>query len=194
MNIASAFDEHQRVLTDSLAVLPAVLEQAAQMLIDTLRAGKKILVCGNGGSAADAQHFAAELLGRFETDRRALAVVALTGDTSTLTAIANDHGFVRVFARQVEALAQSGDTLLAISTSGQSPNVCAAGKSARAMGCKVIALTGRDGGALGKECDLPIRVPSNTVARIQEIHELCLHALAKEIEVATVQAGAADAS
>ncbi len=194
MSIASAFDEHQRVLTDSLAVLPAVLDQAAQMLIDTLRAGKKILVCGNGGSAADAQHFAAELVGRFEADRRGLAAVALTCDTSTLTAIANDHGFVRVFARQVEALAQNGDTLLAISTSGQSPNVCAASTSARAMGCKVIALTGRDGGDLARECDCEIRVPSNTVARIQEIHVLCLHALAKEIEVTTVRAEAADAT
>ncbi len=156
------------------------IARAGDALVRALADGGKILACGNGGSAGDAMHLASELINRFERDRNALAAVALTGDTPTLTSIANDAGYERVFARQVEALAGTNDVLVAVSTSGQSANVVAAIPPAHARNCRVIALTGKDGGplaaALGRD-DHEIRVPSDSTARIQEIHLLAIHAL-----------------
>jgi phosphoheptose isomerase len=150
---------------------------AATLLRDALRGGHKILLCGNGGSAADAQHIAAELVGRFVAERRPLPAIALTTDTSALTAIGNDYGFDAVFARQVEALGAAGDVLVAITTSGKSPNVVAAITAARARGMKVIALTGAKGGALVASSDAGVAVPSADTARIQECHITIGHLL-----------------
>jgi D-sedoheptulose 7-phosphate isomerase len=175
-------DEHSRVLAETLATQSEAFEQVAGMAESCLRAGGKILVFGNGGSAADAQHFAAELVGRFEHDRQGLPALALTVNTSTLTAVANDYGFDRIFARQVEALGQPGDLAIAISTSGESGNVLAAARAARDLGCKVVGMTGARGGTLVEYTDALIAVPSRTVARIQEMHEICLHALAAVLE------------
>ncbi len=189
MSSAAAFAALQEVLTDSAAVLPPLLDRAAEVLVASLRGGGKVMVCGNGGSAADAQHFAAELVGRFEADRRALPALALSTDSSTLTAIANDSGFDRVFARQIEALARPGDVLIGISTSGCSDNVLAAARAARALQCTVIGLTGSGGGLLAESCDLLLAVPSSNVARIQEIHILCLHVLAGRVEALVPREG-----
>ena len=144
-------------------------------MAERLRRGCRILVCGNGGSAADAQHFAAELTGRYVKERRGLAGIALTVDTSALTAIGNDYGFDRVFARQVEALGRPGDLLVGISTSGHSPNVIQAVAAAKELGLRTLALLGRDGGALKDLADEALVVPSPVTARIQEIHEMIFH-------------------
>lgn len=141
-------------------------------------------MCGNGGSAAESQHFAAELTGRFRRERRAWAAVALTTDSSALTAIANDYGFEQVFARQVEAVGRSGDVLLAISTSGASPNVLAAARRARALGVQVVALTGPDPGPLATDADVVIAAPGASTARVQEVHLTLLHAMCDELETA----------
>lgn len=151
-----------------------VLAQADD-LAERLKRGCKILVCGNGGSAADAQHFAAELTGRYVKERRPLAGLALTTDTSALTAIGNDYGYDRVFSRQVDALGRPGDALVAISTSGNSPSVLLAVASAKALGMRTIGILGRDGGALRAAVDDALVVPSNITARIQEIHEMVFH-------------------
>jgi phosphoheptose isomerase len=177
----------------ALATLVPVVEQAAQQLIACLKQGGKILSCGNGGSAADAQHFASELVNRFETDRRALPAIALTTDSSTLTSIANDYQYDYVFARQVEALGRSGDILLAISTSGNSANVERAIACAhqQAMGC--IVLSGKDGGKIAgilQQNDTEIRVPSNSTARIQEVHLLIIHCLCDIIDREPPEQGA----
>jgi D-sedoheptulose 7-phosphate isomerase len=161
------------------------IARAGDTLARALANGGKILACGNGGSAGDAMHLASELINRFERDRDALAALALTGDTPTLTSIANDGGYERVFARQIEALAGANDVLVAVTTSGQSANVIAAVSAAHARDCRVIALTGKDGGrlagALGDD-DHEIRVPSASTARIQEIHLLAIHALCDLID------------
>ncbi len=133
------------------------------------------MICGNGGSAADAQHFAAELVGRFEKERRAFPAIALTTDSSALTATGNDYGFERIFARQVEALATSGDVLIAVSTSGNSPNIIAAVMQARKIGCQTIAMTGATGKKLASVCDAAVLVPSTRTARIQEAHITIIH-------------------
>ena len=146
------------------------IEAAGLLIWKTLEAGNKILLCGNGGSAADAQHIAAELVGRYEAQRRSFPAVALTTDTSALTALSNDFGFEEVFARQVDALGSSGDLLIAISTSGKSPNVINAADKARALGLKTIALTGCSGEPLASHCDVAVVVPSNRTARVQEGH------------------------
>ena len=151
------------------------IDDAAKIITDTVLRGSKVLVCGNGGSAADAQHIAAEFVGRYETERRALPAIALTTDTSALTALANDYSFERVFARQVEALAAEGDCLIAISTSGNSPNVIAAVMTARQKGCKVIGMTGAKGKKLAALCDATLMVPSDRTARIQEAHITVAH-------------------
>lgn len=177
-----AIDEHLAVAAAARDALAAPMEAARARCADSLARGGKLLVCGNGGSAADAQHFAAELVGRYEADRRALAAIALTTDTSALTAIANDFGYDRVFARQVEALGRAGDVLIALSTSGNSPNVVLAAELARARGVGVVALTGDGGGRLAALADVLLAVPSRRVARIQEVHELCLHSLALALE------------
>jgi D-sedoheptulose 7-phosphate isomerase len=182
MTIDEIFADHSAVAARAARELPPVLGRIALALHECLRAGGKILACGNGGSAADAQHVAAELVGRFREERRALPAIALTADTATLTALGNDYGFERVFARQVEALARAGDVLLAISTSGNSPNVVQAAQSARGLGCTVVALTGARGGALAGHADLIVKAPSDTVARIQEVHSLCIHVICETLD------------
>ena len=151
------------------------IEQCAEFIFQVLENGNKILLCGNGGSAADAQHIAAEFVGRYETERKALAAIALTTDTSALTALANDYDFERIFSRQVEALAREGDLLIAISTSGNSPNVNRAVMSARQIGCKTLGLTGVEGKKLASLCDRSVLVPARRTARIQESHILIAH-------------------
>lgn len=148
----------------------ANIEACAELIYQTLTRGNKLLFCGNGGSAADAQHLAAEFVGRYETERRAFPALALTTDTSALTALGNDYGFERVYARQIEALANEGDLLIAISTSGNSPNVIAAVLSARAKNCRTLAMTGKHGKKLASLCDAAILIASERTARIQEAH------------------------
>jgi D-sedoheptulose 7-phosphate isomerase len=175
-NIATALAEHEEAIRKVAAISDRITDCASRMR-RTLRGGGKVLVCGNGGSAADAQHFAAELTGRFEVERRAYPAIALTTDSSALTAIGNDYGFERVFSRQVEALAQPGDMLFVISTSGNSANLLAATEAAQARGVHVVGLLGRDGGALGTQVDLPLIIEVPRTARIQEAHILILHLL-----------------
>lgn len=158
--------------------------RAAQLVVASLRAGGKVLVCGNGGSAADAQHLAAELVGRFVRERRALPALALTVDSSALTAIGNDYGFDRVFARQVEALGSRGDVLIAITTSGGSPNVRAAIAAARERGMTIVGLTGKKGESMRALCDACIAVPSTVTARIQECHLTVVHLLCEAVDEA----------
>ena len=179
--IDASLAEH-RSAVDGVAALADRIDACAGRIRDVLNAGGRILVCGNGGSAADAQHFAAELTGRYEKERRALAAIALTTDTSALTAIGNDYGFDFVFARQLEALGRPGDLLIAISTSGNSPNVIKAVEAARGNKIAVIGLLGRDGGTLAKMVDLALTVPAARTARIQEAHILMLHILCELIE------------
>ena len=156
------------------AELDRIVAQGQDMT-ERLKRGCRILICGNGGSAADAQHFAAELSGRYVKERRALAGIALTTDTSALTAIGNDYGFERVFSRQVEALGRPGDLLVGISTSGNSPNVIRAVEAAKEQGMKTLGLLGRDGGQLKNLCDDALIVPSPVTARIQEVHQMIYH-------------------
>jgi phosphoheptose isomerase len=165
---------------------PQPLVLAAAAIVEALRGGGKLLVCGNGGSAADAQHAAAELVGRFQRDRAALAALALTTDTSVLTSIANDYAFDQVFARQIEALGKAGDAVLGISTSGGSANVVAALAAARRLGLRTIALTGCDGGEVGRAAEIHVNVPSPSTARVQEVHRTLLHALCELVEDAFV--------
>ncbi|MGB6451719.1 MAG: D-sedoheptulose 7-phosphate isomerase [Steroidobacteraceae bacterium] len=167
-----------------LAGLAAAVREASGLIASALSAGQKLMLCGNGGSAADGQHIAAELTGRFVKDRRPLAAIALSTDTSALTSIANDYSFDEVFARQVIALGRAGDCLLAISTSGNSRNVIRAVEEARAAGIHTIGLLGRDGGKLVALCDLPIVVPSDSTARIQEAHIFIGHTLCATVEEA----------
>jgi D-sedoheptulose 7-phosphate isomerase len=155
---------------------------AAEAMVAALKGRGRVLACGNGGSASDAQHFAAELVWRFERERAAMAAIALTTDTSILTALANDYDFTRVFARQVEALGRPGDVLLGISTSGASANVLAAFEAAKACGMTTVALTGRDGGAVGAAADIHVNVPAASTARVQEVHRTLLHAVCALIE------------
>jgi len=164
----------------TLATMGPCIVQAAELLAERLQQGHKILVCGNGGSAADAQHFAAELVNRFEIERPGLAAIALTTDSSALTSIANDYAFEHIFARQVRALGRPGDILLAISTSGNSPNVLTAMTAARERGLSTVALTGRDGGRMAGqlgEGDIELRAAATATARIQEVHILIIHCL-----------------
>lgn len=176
--------EIKRSCADALA---PVIASAGAMLAGRLRAGGKLLVCGNGGSAADAQHFSGELLGRFERPRAGLAAIALTTDSSTLTAVANDYAYDEVFARQVQALARPGDVLVVLSTSGNSPSIVRAVEAAHGARVLVVALTGRDGGQLGRILaapDVEIRVPVHSTPRIQEVHILALHCLCELIDEA----------
>ncbi len=179
----SNLSEHQD-LFERLAPLAGGIAQAGELLGAALARGGKVLLCGNGGSAADSQHIAAELTGRFIRDRRPLAAVALTTDTSALTSIANDYSFDEVFARQVSAFGARGDCLIGISTSGNSRNVIKAAEAARGIGMRIIGLLGRDGGALRALCDVAIVVPSESTARIQEAHGFIGHTLCGLIESA----------
>lgn len=158
--------------------------RAAELIGAACGAGGKVLIFGNGGSAADAQHLAAELVGRFQRDRAGVAAVALTADTSVVTSVANDYGFERVFARQIEALGRPGDVAIAISTSGASANVLSALAAARTRGLRTVALTGRDGGAAGAASDVHINVPDLSAARVQEVHRTLIHALCEIVEAA----------
>jgi D-sedoheptulose 7-phosphate isomerase len=165
---------------DTRTIEPVV--HAGRAILECLRGGGRVLVFGNGGSAAEAQHFAAELVGRYMRERRAVAAVALTTDTSALTAIGNDYGFDRVFARQIEALGRSGDIALGISTSGASPNVLEGLRTARQLGLKTVAFTGRDGGPIGAEAEIHVNIPHHLTPRIQEVQLTLLHALCDLIE------------
>lgn len=179
--IQLGLQEHQ-ALFQSLSSLSPEIERAADLISGALRSGRKLLLCGNGGSAADSQHIAAEMTGRFSKDRRPLAAVALSTDSSALTCIANDFSFDEVFWRQVVALGVRGDCLLAISTSGNSRNVLRAAEAARTAGIHVIGLLGKGGGSLRELCDVSILVPSQTTARIQEAHIFIGHTLCALIE------------
>jgi D-sedoheptulose 7-phosphate isomerase len=179
--IQQSLAEHRAALEAVSAMAPDIL-RAADTIAQTLRRGGRVFACGNGGSAADAQHFAAELTGRFERERRGLAGIALTTDTSALTAIGNDYGFEAVFARQLEALGQAGDLLLALSTSGHSANVVRAVETARAQDIGTLGLLGCDGGALAGMVDQALIVPAPRTARIQEMHILILHLLCEAID------------
>ena len=177
----------------AMSVLVEPIVRATGVLVETLRSGGKVLSCGNGGSAGDAQHFSAELLNRFERERPGLAAVALSTDTSTLTSIANDYAYEQVFSKQVTALGRPGDSLLAISTSGNSPNVVAAIRAAHAQGLRVVALTGRNGGEMARilrEGDVEIRVPSERTARVQEVHLVVIHCLCDGIDRTLYDPGA----
>ncbi|MBA2526432.1 MAG: D-sedoheptulose 7-phosphate isomerase [Pyrinomonadaceae bacterium] len=167
----------QRSLREHLEAIEALIqtrigeiERGGKMICAALGQGRKVLLCGNGGSAADAQHIAAELVGRYELQRRAWPSIALTTDTSALTALSNDFGYEEVFARQIEALASEGDVLIALSTSGASANVIKAAEAARKLGCRTIALTGKTGEPLASLCDISVSVPSRRTSRIQEAH------------------------
>jgi D-sedoheptulose 7-phosphate isomerase len=164
--------------------LAGPVTRAAEIIVAALQGGHKVLLCGNGGSAADAQHFAAELVGRFETERRPLPAVALSANTSNLTAIGNDYGFAEIFARQVRALGREGDVLVAISTSGDSPNVLAAVAAAREKKMKIVALAGRDGGKLAPLADAPLVVSGARTCRIQEGHITCIHVICRLVDEA----------
>lgn len=174
-------DEHRELFARLDALAPEV-QAAGRLMAEALRRGRKIMFCGNGGSAADSQHLAAELTGRFIHDRKPLAAMALSTDSSALTCIGNDYSFAEVFSRQVEGLGQAGDVLVGISTSGRSANVIKAVEAARGRDMQVIGLLGRDGGALKALCDVAIVVPSPTTARIQEAHILIGHTLCGLIE------------
>jgi len=179
------FEEGIELRRRMAETLPATIAAAGTALAQALRGGHKALACGNGGSAADAQHFAAEIVGRFERERPGMPAIALTTDSSALTAIANDYDFERVFSKQVEALGAKGDVLLAISTSGNSKNVIEAVKAAHAKGLTVIALTGRDGGALGKMLragDFHVNVAHPRTMRIQEMHLTIVHCLCEVVD------------
>ena len=186
--IQASLNEHLEVLGSLEDEQAESIQDSADIILQTFKAGKKVLLCGNGGSAADAQHIAAEFVGRYETERRALPAIALTTDTSALTALANDYDFERIFARQVDALAVEGDCLIAISTSGNSRNVISAVMTARNRGCKVIGMTGAGGKKLASLCDACILVPSGRTARIQEAHITVAHIWCEIIDQAfTIQ-------
>ena len=183
--IAQHFEASAQLKLSTAHVLAPAIADAARLMVNCLLDDGKILVCGNGGSAADAQHFSAELLNRFEMERPGLACVALTTDSSTLTSIANDYAFEQIFSKQVRALGRKGDVLLAISTSGNSPNIIDAIHAAHERNVHVVALTGRDGGKIGQlmtEHDVHICVGSDITARIQEVHLLTLHCLCDAID------------
>ncbi|HXW05560.1 MAG TPA: SIS domain-containing protein [Vicinamibacterales bacterium] len=176
----AAADLHRRVR----ALDPAPLVRAAAEVAGALSQGRLLMAFGNGGSAADAQHLVAELVGRFQRERAGYRAVALTADTSLLTSVANDYGFERVFARQVEALGQPGDVAFAISTSGGSPNVIAALRAAGTRGVRTVALTGAEGGEAGRLADIHVNVPERCTARVQEVHCTLIHVLCELVEMA----------
>ena len=181
--VVRSLEQHIEVVEALLLTQVDSIADCAEIISDTFLRGNKVLVCGNGGSAADAQHIAAEFVGRYETERSALPAIALSTDTSALTAISNDYGFDRVFARQIEAHAVEGDCLIAISTSGNSSNVIAAVMAARSRGCKVIGLTGKSGKKLAGLCDAGVLVPSDRTARIQEAHITIAHIWCETVDI-----------
>ena len=180
--IKHEFSEHIKVSQNTLDSIVDQIETASKICINSLKNGGKILIMGNGGSAADAQHIAAELVGRYKTERKGLPAIALTTDTSAITSIANDYGFLHVFDRQVEALAHKDDVIIGISTGGTSPNVVNALTAANKLDCKTIGLSGKDGGDFNALCDINLVVNSDDTPRIQEMHILIGHTICHLIE------------
>lgn len=185
--ILAHFQESAELKMKSAALLAQPISQAIELMFNALSNGNKVLACGNGGSAGDAQHFAAELVGRFERERFPLPGIALTTDTSIITAVGNDYSFKEIFSKQVQAFGQAGDILLAISTSGNSANVLAAVEAALEREMRVVAMTGKDGGQLAKmltDADVHINVPHARTARIQEVHLVAIHSICDGLDVA----------
>lgn len=180
--IVSQLQDHQDLLKRVEKELSGQIAVAAVRLIETLKIGNKLLIMGNGGSAADAQHFSGEIVSRFRMERPGLPAIALSTDSSIITAIGNDYGFERIFSRQVEALAAPGDALVGISTSGNSPNILRALEVGRQAGCSTIGLLGRDGGTIKAACDIPLIMPSDDTPRIQEGHITVIHIICDLIE------------
>jgi D-sedoheptulose 7-phosphate isomerase len=180
--IGKRFTESAEAMAAAGANMPAKIAEAAELLIACLKGGGRVYVFGNGGSAADAQHIACELVGRFQKERRALAVLALSTDSSALTCIGNDYSFEQVFSRQVEAFARPGDVAIGLSTSGNSLNVVAALRRARELGIKTIAMTGEGGGKCAAWADVLLAVPCRTTPRVQEVHALVYHILCELVE------------
>ena len=183
--IEQTFAASIKTKQDALAVIAGPISDAALLMTSSVLAGNKILSCGNGGSAADAQHFSSELINRFERERQPLPAIALTTDSSAITSIANDYDYNLIFAKQIRALGQTEDVLLVITTSGSSANVAEAVHAAHDRGMRIVALTGRDGGETGallQKNDIEIRVPGSSTARIQEVHLLVLHCLCELID------------
>lgn len=182
--VAESLRELSRLASEAADRLDAEAQRAASLLKECFAAGGKVLACGNGGSAADAQHFAAEFVGHMCRERRSLPAIALSSDPSIVTAIANDYGYEHVFARQVEGLGRRGDVLVAISTSGRSKNVLEAVAAARRLGLRTIALLGEEGDPRFEECDVVLRIPSRDTQRIQELHTAVLHGLCDAVDAA----------
>lgn len=185
--ILAHFQESAELKMKSATLLAQPISQAIELMFNALSNGNKILACGNGGSAGDAQHFAAELVGRFERERFPLPAIALTTDTSIITAVGNDYSFNEIFSKQVQAFGQAGDILLAISTSGNSGNVVAAVEAALEREMRIVALTGKDGGKLAQmltDADVHINVPHSRTARIQEVHLVAIHSICDGLDVA----------
>lgn len=178
--IEKIFNEHIKIIKKIKKMAPTI-KKISNCIKKALKKGNKILICGNGGSAADAQHFAAELVGRYKKDRAALAAMALTTDTSIITAVGNDYGFEKIFSRQIEALGKKGDVLLVISTSGNSPNIIKAIETAKNKKMKIICLLGKDGGKVKGKSKMEIIIPSNETPRVQEAHEIILHTICELI-------------
>ena len=180
--IENELNGHKDTIIKVINTLPNVIQESCEMSLETIKSGNKILLCGNGGSAADAQHIAAEFTGRYKVERRGLPAIALTTDTSALTAIGNDYGYDRVFERQVESLANPGDLLIGISSTGNSDNIIKAFNKAKEIGCKTVGLSGKTGGKFNDNCDLNIVVPSNDTPRVQEMHILIGHTICQIID------------
>lgn len=180
--VIEELNHHKNTIDSVIAELIPQIEQGCEMVVKVLQSGGKVLIAGNGGSAADAQHIAAELTGRYVKNRIGLPAIALTVDTSALTAISNDYGFEKVFSRQLSALARPEDLFIAISTSGNSANIIDALQVAKGIKCKTLGLSGRDGGTMNEYCDLNIIVSSDTTARIQEMHMLIGHIFCKAVD------------
>lgn len=180
--IKNELNNHLETFQKVYNLMQEDIKKACEMVINTLKNGNKILIFGNGGSAADAQHIATELTGRYKSERKALSAIALSTDTSALTAIGNDYGFDFVFSRQVEALARSGDLIWGISTSGNSKNVIEAFKIAKNLNCQIFGLSGRDGGKMDKLCDFNLIIGQNDTARIQEMHILIAHIICQSVD------------
>ncbi len=180
--VLDELNHHRSIIDKVITSLVPQIEEGCKLITETIFSGAKVLLAGNGGSAADAQHIAAELVGRFVKQRKALPAIALTVDTSALTAISNDYGYEMVFQRQIEAFARPSDLFIAISTSGNSPNILRALEAAKEMGCKTLGLSGRDGGLMNDLCDLNIVIPENNTARIQEMHILIGHILCNAVD------------
>ncbi len=180
--IETELHAHKETIDKTIEVIIPQIEEAIKIVIETLKQGNKVLLCGNGGSASDAQHIAAELSGRYKRERKALAGIALNTDTSAMTAISNDYGYDRVFDRQVEALAREGDLLIGISTSGNSLNVMSAFAMAKLLGCRTIGLSGKEGGEMNRICHLNLVVPSDDTPRIQEMHILIGHIICQAVD------------